>query len=106
MQKGTKRAATLGFPTVNIPLSDAEVRGIYVARVVSDGKEYFAAAFADHDRKVLEAYLLDFSDTVYGKEVTIELLEKIRDSEKFGDNATLRAMIASDVAKVREYFKN
>ena len=106
VQKGTKRAASLGFPTVNIPLLDGDVSGVYAARVTVSGEEYFAAAFADQKRKVLEAHVLDFSGELYGKEITIELCKKIRDNMEFPDDTTLRAAIEGDIVIVRAYFKN
>lgn len=105
VEHGTKRAAKLGFPTINIPLEDTEVSGIYAARVKVEGKEYLAAMFADPKRKLLEAYILDFSGELYGKEIDIELHEKVRESQQFSDDATLRTAIADDIAKVRAYFK-
>ena len=106
VQKGTKRAAELGFPTVNIPLESADISGIYAARVKAEGKELFAAAFADPERKVLEAYLFDFAGDLYGKEITVELFEKIRESELFSDDVALKKSVDNDIARVREYFKN
>ena|SRR3989344_2641071 len=104
VQKGMKRGHALGFQTANISLGDSRVSGIYAARVALEGKEYPAAAFADHGRGILEAHILDFSGDLYGKGITIELLEKIRDNKKFENDDTLRATIAEDVAKIRAYF--
>ena len=116
VERGAKRAEELGFPTMNIPLVDSRVSGIYAARVRVPKMTYMAAAFADPTRKLLEAHLLDFpaqggsslekSGTLYGTEITIELCKKIRDSRRFTDDKSLREAIADDVAKVREYFKN
>ena len=104
VQKGTKRAAALGFPTVNIALDDPHVSGIYAAQVVAHGKSYAAAAFADQIRKVLEAHILDSDFHLYGKEISIELLKKIRDDKQFENDDNLRAAIADDIEKVRTYF--
>jgi riboflavin kinase/FMN adenylyltransferase len=106
VQKGTKRAASLGYPTVNIPLLNPDVSGVYAARVVADGTSYAAAAFADQKRKVLEAHLLDFSGELYGKRITVELCKKIREDTRFSDDTALRAAIAEDTANVRTYFSS
>ena len=106
LQKGSKRGHTLGFPTANIPLDDVGASGIYVARVVFDGKEYHAAAFADQNRNILEAHILDADLDLYGKEITVELLKKIRDNKMFENDDDLRAAIADDVIKIRAYLKN
>ena len=55
---------------------------------------------------MLEAHLLDFSNDLYGWNVAIELLEKIREAKTFGSDKNLREAIAEDIAKVREHFKN
>jgi len=47
---------TLGFPTANIPLTDASASGIYAAVVRVDGEDFPAAVYADPSRSVLEAH--------------------------------------------------
>ena len=116
--RGKGRAGALGYPTVNIPLEDHGISGIYSALVkIGDGvnpaepdarpegfREYIAAVFVDPKRKLLEAHLLDYSGELYGIEVAIELCEKIRGSEKFDDDEDLRLAIKKDISKVRDYF--
>ena len=107
VEAGSRRAAALGYPTINIPLTDASVAGIYAARVyVKDSAPYIAAAFADSSRGVLEAHLLDFEDDLYGLEITIELHKKIREAADFESEKVLKEAIESDIAITREYFKN
>ena len=101
---GSKRAAALGYPTVNIPLDDASISGSYVAMVKVGEEEYEAAAYADQKRKVLEAHLLDFSADLYGWNVTIKLIKKIRDHRRFTDDQSLQKAIAGDIAAVRAHF--
>lgn len=104
---GKERGKELGYPTINIPLFDEKITGIYAARAfIKDEAPYMAAAFADPERGILEAHILDFEDDLYGLPVTIELLEKIRDSVRYADDSALRLAIAGDIAKVREFFKN
>jgi riboflavin kinase/FMN adenylyltransferase len=104
VKKGLGRAASLGFPTVNIPLSDSAVAGIYVARVIAGKEIHHAAAFADPSRRLLEAFILDFSDDLYGKRITIELHRKLRDSRQFDDDESLREAIKDDITRVRLFF--
>src|SRR3989344_1438610 len=86
---GAARAGSLGFPTVNITLSDDNVSGIYAGEVKHADRTYHAAVFADQKRKLLEAYLLDFEEDLYGEEISITLLKKIRENELFTDDAVL-----------------
>ncbi len=107
VEKGTGYASVLGFRTVNIPLSNESIEGVYAARVtVKKGEEpYMAAAFANQRRKILEAHILDFNNDLSDMPISIELFEKIRETKKFGTEAQLRAAIAADVEKVRAYFQ-
>jgi len=102
---GSGRARTLGFPTLNIPQDDGSVTGIFAATVLITGRTYHAAVFADRERKILEAYLLDFDDEIEAEEITINLVKKIRDAQKFTDDTELQRAIAADVRAVREHFK-
>lgn len=106
VQKGKKRGKKLGFPTINIEMHDTQESGIFAAYVTIDDRKYPAAVYADSPRRIIEAHLLDFSKNVYGEEVEIELLKKVRDDETFDDEKSLKAAIAADVARVREYFAN
>jgi riboflavin kinase/FMN adenylyltransferase len=104
IQHGNGTGKTLGFPTLNIPLDDESVSGIYAAIVTIKGSPYHAAAYADTRRKLLEAHLLHFEDDLYGLEATIELKKKIREDKHFDDEAELKKAIADDVEAVKAYF--
>ena len=53
---------------------------------------------------MLETHIFDYSQDVYGKIITVELLEKIRDEEKYSDLDTLTKAIAADAVHARNYF--
>jgi riboflavin kinase / FMN adenylyltransferase len=103
VQKGVRRGTELGYPTANIPLRDT-VTGVYAATIKIGEEEFEAATFADPRRAVLEAYILDFDKDIYGYNVTIRLLKKIRNSKSFDNDKMLRAAIARDIKHVREFF--
>ena len=105
VEAGSRRAAALGYPTINIPLADTEVSGIYAALVKVGEEEYEAVAFADQKRKLLEAHILDFARDLYGWNVKIHLLKKVRENKKFTDDARLENAIKDDIAAVRTYFR-
>jgi riboflavin kinase/FMN adenylyltransferase len=102
--EGSKKASALGFPTANIEITEP-VTDIYAGTVSVNGTEYRAALFGDAERRLLEAYILDFSDDIYGKKATFTLLEKIREHKNFTDNEELKKQIAADVKSVRAYFR-
>lgn len=105
VSEGGKKARSLGFPTVNIPLQSGEASGIYAGSVFVRGEQHVAVIYADQGRKVLEAHILDFDQEVYGEAVSITLHEKIRDKAQFTDDVKLRSAIADDISRVRKYFK-
>ncbi len=104
VQKGSAEARKMGFPTVNVDMGDEPISGIFAAKVFFDGDEYPSAAYADSSRNIVEAHVLDESLDLYGKEIEIELLKKIRDDQQFEDEASLKAAIVSDVVAIRECF--
>jgi len=107
VQKGTRRGHELGFPTINIALTDAGATGIYAGRVKINNEEYHAAVYADQRRHVLEAHLGKFpGGELYGKFAEIELLKKIREDKRFDSEEELRKQIQKDIYDVRDYFRS
>jgi len=100
VQKGGEYGRRLGFPTANIPLTDSDVSGIFAAKVRVEGKEFVAAVYADQRNNVLEAHLLDFEGDLYGKELEIELRDRIREDRQFETEEEAKTAIADDVRKV------
>lgn len=54
----------------------------------------------------VEIYLVDWSGDLYGKEIEVEVLGKLRDIARFDKEGELIKQIREDVAKVKNYFKN
>jgi len=110
---GEKRGRALGFPTANLPLSRRPpVSGIFAVRVHGLGPEPrdgvasvgVRPTIAADGKPILEVYLLDFADSIYGRRVRVEFLHKLRDEEKYADLDALTRQIRADVAQAREYF--
>jgi len=106
--KGDQRGRTLGFPTINVETGVSVPAGVYAGRVAIEGKTYAAAVHAGDvptfgkERFVLEAYLLDFAQDAYGKDVEVELGRYLRPTRKFADGEALAQQIAKDIEEVRE----
>lgn len=115
---GAKLGRTLGFPTINLRLSNhrkphrAALSGIFVAQVHGLAERPLPAVASlgvrptvdNSKRELLEAHLFDFSQSVYGRLVKVELLQKLRDEMKYPDLDTLRAAITEDCEQAREWF--
>ena len=107
--KGRGIGRGLGFPTANIePLNELiPAPGIYAARTRINGEEIDSAVFIgerktfDDPDPVIESYLIDFDDDLYGQQIEICLVEKVRDVHPFPNREALIEQIQKDVAKIR-----
>jgi riboflavin kinase/FMN adenylyltransferase len=107
---GDRRGRTLGFPTANIVPDEALVcpgYGVYACRV----GEHLAATsvgvrptFAAGRGVVVEAFLLDFDGDLYGQELTVEFIERLRGEQRFDSAQELVEEMHRDVARTREIF--
>lgn len=108
---GDKRGRTLGFPTANVDVSKALAHpadGIYATWALVDGKRLPSATsigvrptFGLTERLV-EVYILDFDGDLYGRELEVEFVDKLRDQETFSSLEALVEQINLDVANTRE----
>jgi riboflavin kinase / FMN adenylyltransferase len=107
---GAKRGRALGFPTINLSLPKQRLLprdGIYAMWAEMGEGRFKAAAslgvrptFGGGDR-VLEAYLLDFSGELYGEEVEVAFVKRLRDEIAFASPAELSAQITRDVEETK-----
>lgn len=111
--KGDGRGRTIGFPTINLK-SDFPLipkRGVYISMVEIDGKKFSAVTNIgynptfDGQGLTIETYILDFSQDLYGREIALYFLNRIRDEVKFSSVDELKGGIWKDVETAREYFK-
>ena len=109
---GEGRGAELGFPTANVVVPPGMVvpdDGVYVTWL-SVGQECYAAAtsigtkptFHANGPRLIEAHALDFEGNLYGQQVKLEFLHRVRGQERFADANSLVAQMHKDVALVRE----
>ncbi|MDQ7780150.1 MAG: riboflavin biosynthesis protein RibF [Planctomycetota bacterium] len=121
--KGTGRGRTLGFPTANLDVHNETCLpgGVYgaVVRVLErdpKGRAVLSGNVREHDAlvnigtcptftptttgqpAVVEAHILGFHDDIYGREVEVDYLFRIRDERRFDGPAQLQAQLENDVA--------
>ena len=103
--KDRKIGAKLGFPTVNVKVSEVKSqlkRGVYAGYSVINGKKYKAminyGARPTFDLKEtrLEAHLIGFSGNLYGKTVSIRFTRFIREAVKFDGEEQLKKQLFLD----------
>jgi riboflavin kinase/FMN adenylyltransferase len=109
---GDKLGRSLGFPTANIVLRHPPpLPGVFAVRVHGLGAPRSGAASLGERptvkagaKPLLEVFVFDFDEAVYGRRVVVEFLRKLRDEERYADLDTLTRQIRADVEQAREYF--
>ncbi len=111
--RGHERGQGIGYPTANMAVTPDRALpafGVYVTRSHVGGRSYPSATNVginptfDDAVPSVETYILDFEGDLYGRELRIELLHRLRGEVKFDGIEPLVAAIAADVTAVREYF--
>lgn len=106
--EGAGRGEGLGFPTANMDVKSGQALppdGVYVGLTRANGKVYQSMTnigrnptFGDTERSV-ESYLVDYHGDLYGKELQLEIVARLRDEIKFGSTAALKKQIAQDIVQ-------
>ncbi len=112
---GDRRGRTLGFPTANIAIGlDRALPeyGIYVTRAYVRETAHESCTsigirptFDVEPHRTVETLILDFDENIYGQEMRIELLERLRGELKFESADDLVAQMHRDVEQARAYFR-
>jgi riboflavin kinase/FMN adenylyltransferase len=108
---GDKRGRTLGFPTANLvpdPRLVVPDHGIYACRAAIDGDSHVAAVnvgvrptFKTGRGLLVEAFLLDFEGDIYGRQLRLEFLERLRGERRFDSVDALVEQMGADVELTR-----
>jgi riboflavin kinase/FMN adenylyltransferase len=107
---GNRLGRKLGFPTANLLLERryAPVGGIFAVRVhqVAEGALPGVASLGTRPtvrgtQALLEAHIFDFDEDLYGREIEVEFVAKLRDEERFETLAALTAQMHRDAAAAR-----
>lgn len=110
---GRRLGRTIGMPTANLlPEKDKLLppNGVYYSRVRYQDKVYKAISNIGCKPTVsaemvlgVESYLYDFTEDIYGKEITVELLEFRRPEMKFADVEALKTQMEKDIQAGKTY---
>ena len=105
--QGDKRGRGLGFPTANMQIDDEDkllpAIGIYAVECIVENKKHYGLlsvgkrpTFYASGEIVPEVYIFDFDRDIYDKEVTVNVVERIRGEEKFSSVEELIEKMQSD----------
>ncbi|MBE6188264.1 MAG: riboflavin kinase [Alistipes sp.] len=102
---GNQLGRKLGFPTANMDITNRTdiTNGVYRSQIVVDGVVYNAMSnvgvrpSVDGTGRWLETHIFNFHGDLYGKVLSVRLVEKIRDERKFASVAELRQQLEHDM---------
>ena len=111
---GDKRGRKLGFATANIELHRyfSPVKGIFSARVYGVNEQALDAVVYvgsrpvyKGERVILEVHILNFDDDLYGYNLQVELIEKLRGEGNFKSEIEMVEQVKKDIENARQSLK-
>jgi riboflavin kinase/FMN adenylyltransferase len=110
---GHARGKGLGFPTANLEITQDlyPKDGVYAATVIVDEQSYDGVVnigtnptFGD-EQLAVEVLLFDYQGDLYGKELQVALVDKLRDEQTFPSVDALKRQIGQDIQKAKEILR-
>ena len=108
--EGDKRGRQMGFPTANIHMKHTRpaLTGVYAVKLGNrNGVANLGIrpTVAGIPKLLLEVHLLDFEGDLYGRQVEVIFIEKLREEQKFSGLPALKAAIHNDIEQARRRFE-
>lgn len=114
--KGRGLGKEFNYPTANLSIEEAykliPKNGVYVVRAQINDQNYFGMMSIGTNPTVggksqsIETYFFNLDKDLYGKELQIEMLVRIRDEKKFDSIEALKTAMRQDEAFTRQYIKD
>lgn len=106
---GASRGRLLGYPTANIDPHHEAIppSGVYAVRVRLGNKKFGGALFIGHrptfgeKEPVIEAHIFDFRSMIYGEDIEVTFIKRLRGVRKFAGHRKLVEQIRKDDAYAR-----
>ncbi len=104
----------LGFPTINfVPEKNRIIpqNGVYITQTIIKDKTYKSITNIGHAptagirQLCIETHILSFDADIYGKQVEVKFLKKIRNEKRFENLKELSDQIAKDIEIAESYFE-
>ena len=113
--KGAERGKQMGIPTANMGYDDTRkvpARGVYITQIKVNNQLWHSVTnvghnptFNDTNQTFVETHILDFDNDIYGQEIEVYFIDKVRNEKKFSSVNELISQINDDIKVVREYFE-
>jgi len=104
-----KRGRVLGFPTANLDIKPQQAlpeNGIYATIAQVEGGHFPSATNVGirptfgTGEEMVETHLLNYKGNLYGKDMRVEFVQKLRDEERFSSSEELKTQIEKDIREV------
>jgi riboflavin kinase/FMN adenylyltransferase len=113
--KGNQLGRTIGFPTANIEVSEnyklIPKNGVYIVTALVNNQTIFGMmnigvkpTLGDNSPSI-EVHLLDFSEDIYHQKIQVNVIERLRDEQKFESFEALKSQLEIDKTNTVDYFK-
>ena len=107
---GSQLGREIGVPTANIwiPKQKLPISGVYAVKCMVNNAIYLGIAnmgirpTVGGKRPVLETHIFDFEKDIYGRRITVQFIEKIRDEVKFDSIDLLKSQIKKDIEEAKK----
>ncbi|MES2412031.1 MAG: bifunctional riboflavin kinase/FAD synthetase [Bacteroidota bacterium] len=113
ISRGKQLGRTIGYPTANIEIKEdyklLPLNGVYVAESMLNGKTVFGMMnigtrpTVDGTTQTIEINFFDFNQDLYGQKITVSLLHRMRDEQKFESVDALKNQLAKDKINAENY---
>ena len=109
---GNRLGRRIGFPTLNCTVPESMAtpsNGVYVTNCIYNGTRYPSVTNVGNKptigqyKKNVETHLFGFHEEIYGADIRVEFLKKLRDEHKFESVEVLSAQIARDCRAAQEF---
>ncbi len=113
---GDKIGRTLGFPTANIALHNpyklTPKTGVYAVHVYHNEQKYYGmmnigtrpSVSLRNERKI-EVHIFDFDQEIYGDDLRVSLIKRMRNEQKFESLEALTAQLEKDRTEIKKFFE-
>jgi riboflavin kinase/FMN adenylyltransferase len=108
---GASRGAKLGFPTANLEVDPEQAlpaEGVYASQTYIDGEAHKSMTYIGKNptfggqQCTVEIYILDYEGNLYGSQLEVDLIERLRGEQQFATAEELKQQISQDVKQGRE----